>query len=69
MRVQTPFSRQREILDSALDKLRKYAQDPEWKDLPNYEQRITNSVEGARAAFGNLLEMVLPKKANLKKAE
>lgn len=73
-RVQTPFGRQRELLDSALDKLRKYAYDPEWKTTPGYELRVSSSIEGARAAFGNLLEMVLPKKQpeekpTLKKAE
>lgn len=57
-KVQTPFSKQRELLDDCLDKLRKYAQDPEWRELPNYEQRVRSSIEGARAAFGNILQMV-----------
>ena len=61
-KVKTPFSTQREMLDSALDKLRKYATDPEWKELPNYEQRVRESVEAARAAFGNILVMVTGKK-------
>lgn len=68
-RVQGPFSRAREILDSSLDKLKKYAEDSEWKTTTGYEQRVMQSIEGARAAFSNILEMVVPKQEKLKKVD
>lgn len=58
MRQASPFSKQRELLDDALDKLRKYATDPEWQDLPGYEGRVSKNIEAARAAFGNILNML-----------
>ena len=63
-REQTPFGRHKEMLDDCLDKLKKYANDPEWKDLPGYDQRVQKNIEGARAAFSNLLNLVMPKAAD-----
>lgn len=57
-RQATAFGKQRELLDTCLDNLRKYANDKEWRTVPNYQERIAASVTGARAAFGNILEML-----------
>ena len=57
-RTQTEWGKYREQLVDSLDKLKKYGTDPEWKELPGYEQRVQKHTDLARIAFSNLLGLL-----------
>lgn len=57
-RVASPFSDALTNLNGALKKLKKYADDPEWKEYPDYQSRIRKNVEAARVYFGKIMDLV-----------
>lgn len=67
-RVASTYSKNRTLLMDALDYLKRFADFPEAKEIPNYEKRIEHTVAAARNAFSACLDEVLPKKADKKGA-